>query len=133
MNNDKKVTRQYLKEVKARLNCPKSVKSIFLKDLKEKIATSYSQSHAITRKSLCAEFGSPEEISDSFYNRGDYEELIAKAKKNLFFWKITTSVIAIMLALTIIFLIYVIQASSVEINITELNYSEQQNDIQELS
>lgn len=126
MNNEKKVTRQYLKEVKARLNCPMSVKSIFLKDLKEEIAASCTQNQAITRESLYAKFGSPDEISGGFYSRGDYEELLVKAKKNLFFWRIATGIIAILLALTIIFLIHVIQEASVEIHITDLNYIEQQ-------
>ncbi len=84
MNHEKQVIRQYLKEVRAELDCSMSIKSVFLKDLKEEIAFSRIQGMTITRESLRAEFGAPEEISASFYNRNDYKELLAKAKKSSF-------------------------------------------------
>ena len=122
MNHEKKEIRRYLKEVRKELNCSMSIKSVFLKDLKEEIAFSRIQGMTITGESLRAEFGTPEEISASFYNRNDYKELLAKAKKKLFFWRIAAGVITVILVLTIIFLICFIQSSSIEIRISDLHY-----------
>ena len=122
MNHEKQVIRQYLKEVRTELDCSMSIKSVFLKDLKEEIDFSRTQGLTITGESLRAEFGSPEEISASFYNRNDYKELLAKAKKKLFFWRIAAGVITVILVLTIIFLICFIQSSSIEIRISDLHY-----------
>ena len=122
MNHEKQVIRQYLKEVRSELDCSMSIKSVFLKDLKEEIDFSRTQGLTITGESLRAEFGTPEEISASFYNRNDYKELLAKAKKKLFFWRIAAGVITVILVLTIIFLICFIQSSSIEIRISDLHY-----------
>ena len=122
MNHEKKEIRRYLKEVRKELNCSMSIKSVFLKNLKEEIAFSRIQGMTITGESLRAEFGAPEEISASFYNRNDYKELLAKAKKKLFFWRIAAGVITVILVLTIIFLICFIQSSSIEIRISDLHY-----------
>lgn len=122
MNHEKKVIRQYLKEVKKELNCSMSVKSVFLKDLKEEIAFSRTQGLTITGESLRAEFGSPEEISASFYNRSDYKELLAKAKKKLFFWRISAGIAiftAVLFGAAIIFfLVHVFPMMSGGITVT---------------
>ena len=123
MNHEKKEIRRYLKEVRKELNCSMSIKSVFLKNLKEEIAFSRIQGMTITGVSLRAEFGAPEEISASFYNRGDYKELLAKAKKKLFFWRIAAGVATftaiLFLAAIIFFLVHVLPMMSGGIIVTE--------------
>ena len=73
--------KRYLKEVSSKLNCPRSVKSVFIRELKCNILAFTEDKEAISLKELYDEFGTPDEISSSFFDRKDYDALLKKAKK----------------------------------------------------
>lgn len=102
------VVRQYLKEISEALHCPKSAKSFVIGELKDSVLEFAEKHVAVTLDELYHEFGFPNVISDSFYNREDFKELMEKAKKNAFLWKCMGVVLPILLvvATTLAILLY---------------------------
>ena len=77
---NKKIINSYLKEIYANLNCKKSLKAVFIKELKSDIEN-YADSVGLSIKDdLYREFGTPEEIANSLFDRHDYDVLLKKAK-----------------------------------------------------
>ena len=88
---------QYLKEIgKKMAKCPKAARNAFLAEIRESIERSEPQNPKWTLEKLYADFGSPEEISNGFYDREDYKEFFRKAKKNSFRWKMAFLVVCIL-------------------------------------
>lgn len=112
MKNEKRVIDQYLREVSVNLNCPKSVKSVFMAELRENILSFHSQHQEISKDKLYAEFGIPEEISDGFFNRSDYKLFLDKAKKKIIHWKAASLLAIVLSVLTIALLILIVQDMS---------------------
>jgi len=73
--------KRYLKEVSAKLSCPRSVKSVFIRELKSDILASTEGKEDISLKELYDKFGTPDEISSGFFDRKDYDVLLKKARK----------------------------------------------------
>ena len=103
----KHAIKQYLKEVQKKLTCPLSVKSVFLGELKSNLLEYAEGKENITAEALCANFGDPKEIVDGFLERSDYQELLKKAKKKLQLWRVFSAVLAVLIVLTILYLIKV--------------------------
>lgn len=114
----KAIIQQYVSEVKNTLVCSKSLKVIFFKDLKERIASSQSPGREITREALCAEFGSPEEIAAGFFDREDYKNLLHSAKIRSVRWRTVSILMAILLLLSILFTVCVIRESATTVTVT---------------
>lgn len=113
------VMRQYLKELSEKLNCPKSVKSVFISELTGDIEEFAEDRGEITIADLYKEFGSPQDISDGFYDREDYKDLLEKAKKKLFKWRVCSAVAFVFTVILIALLIYMLKESVGYITVTD--------------
>lgn len=93
-----KIINSYLKEVSAKLNCQKSLKAVFIKELKSDIEN-YADSVGLSMKDdLYREFGTPEEIANSLFDRHDYDVLLKKAKRKALAWKLIAGVLLMLLS-----------------------------------
>ena len=101
MNSEDKTIQQYLTEIKKELKCPRSLKSVFLAQLREDIAAFQAKGQLVTPETLQAQFGTPMEIAGSLLDRDDYETLLGRSKRKALVWKILG------VAATILFLVAV--------------------------
>lgn len=115
---NKIIVRMYLKEIRKRLVCQKSLKTVFLRELKERIQLFQSSDREITEEILYEEFDSPDDIAAGFFNREDYNELLQKARKRAILWKIACVVITILLLALISYTICYIQYTRRHITLT---------------
>ncbi len=115
---NKTIVRKYLKEIRNRLVCQKSLQTVFLRELKERIQLFQSSDQEITEEILYEEFGSPDDIAAGFFNREDYKELLQKARKRAILWKIACVVITILLLALISYTICYIQYTRRHITLT---------------
>lgn len=104
--------KQYLKEVSAKLSCPKGVKAIFLRQLKSEIIAFADNNTTITVDELYRQFGTPEEIADGFFDRDDYSTMLKKAKKHAAFWMVLCVVLTVILIVFLCYFAYVIKNMS---------------------
>ena len=81
MKQNKKIIALYLRQLRAALVCPNSIKKAFLIEIRRQIAELESQNPVLSMEDLHREIGSPDEIARSFENREDLDRLKAKAKK----------------------------------------------------
>lgn len=97
---DKKTVKLYLSRVTDELTgCSWSIKKVFANDMRNKITDRF-EGKEISYDSLCAEFGTPEEIAASFYDRDDYSALLKKSKLvNLI---LTVSVVVLIAIITLL-------------------------------
>ena len=97
---DKKTVKLYLSRVTDELTgCSWSIKKVFANDMRSKITDRFEEKE-ISYDSLCAEFGTPEEIAASFYDRDDYSALLKKSKLvNLI---LTVSVVVLIAIITLL-------------------------------
>ena len=112
MTNNKELIRRYLKSVSKKLNCKRSVKSAFIRELKDSVTSFTEDKQAVTTDELYAEFGTPEEISEGFMDRKDYAALLEKAKKTSLRWRLIWIGVAVVALVIILFLVYVIRDSA---------------------
>lgn len=103
MSDKKKIIQQYLKEVTSGLNCPRSLKSVFIGELKNEIAAFSDSREDITLSELYEKFGTVDAIAAGFYDRHDYEDLLKKAKKRAVIWKIISAVLLVVLIVVVIY------------------------------
>ena len=101
-----KLIKIYLKDVSSKLTCPRSVRSVFISELKNEIEDLIKEKRDLTYEMLCERYGSPDEIANGFYDRSDYSRLLQKAKKKAKRWKILCIIAAILLVLAIGLIIY---------------------------
>ena len=101
-----KLIKSYLKDVSSKLTCPRSVRSVFISELKNEIEDLIKEKRDLTYEMLCERYGSPDEIANGFYDRSDYSRLLQKAKKKAKRWKILCIIAVILLALAIGYLVY---------------------------
>ena len=101
-----KLIKIYLKDVSSKLTCPRSVRSVFISELKNEIEDLIKEKRDLTYEMLCERYGSPDEIANGFYDRSDYSKLLQKAKKRAKRWKILCIIAAILLVLAIGLIIY---------------------------
>lgn len=92
----------YLKSVSAKLNCSKSLKAGFLRQLEGDVSTYAAQRESVTTDELCAEFGSPEAIADSFLDRTVCDERLKQSKKKSMISKAAGVASVILLAAAIV-------------------------------
>ncbi len=98
---NKKIINSYLKEIYANLNCKKSLKAVFIKELKSDIEN-YADSVGLSIKDdLYREFGTPEEIANSLFDRHDYDVLLKKAKGKALAWKLIAIISCILFIVAI--------------------------------
>lgn len=97
---DKKTVKLYLSRITDELTgCSWSIKKVFANDMRSKITDRFEEKE-ISYDSLCAEFGTPEEIAASFYDRDDYSALLKKSKLvNLI---LTVSVVVLIAIITLL-------------------------------
>lgn len=84
--NDK-IVQKYLKDVENCLHISRSMKSVFVHELKDSVTSFVEGNENITLEMLLDEFGTPEDISAGFSDRRDYEELLKKADKKARVWR----------------------------------------------
>lgn len=93
--------KQYLKEVSAKLSCPKGVKSVFLRQLKGDILAFSDNDTNITMDELYSRFGTPEEIAAGFFDRDDYSVMLKKAKRRAAIWMCVSVILTILLVIAV--------------------------------
>ena len=81
MSDNSKVINRYLAEVSDCLKCPRSVRKVFLRELRLQVKDFAANKENLSVEALCSQFGSPEEISNGFVTRDDYQILLRKAKR----------------------------------------------------
>lgn len=81
MKQNNKIIALYIRQLRAALVCPNSIKKAFLIEIRRQIAELESQNPVLSMEDLHREIGSPDEIARSFENREDLDRLKAKAKK----------------------------------------------------
>ncbi|MGM9681334.1 MAG: DUF6120 family protein [Eubacteriales bacterium] len=96
--------KQYLKEVSGNLACPRSVKTIFLQELKSEILSRQDGKDPFTLSELYHDFGTPDEIADGFFDRNDYDNLLKKAKRRTII-SMCISIVTLILLICAIWLI----------------------------
>ncbi len=78
---DKKTVKLYLAQVTAALTgCSWSLKKVFANELRSQIKESFAEKE-ITYDSLCAAFGTPDEIAAGFYDREEYDRLLKSSRR----------------------------------------------------
>ena len=78
---DKKTVKLYLSRVTDELTgCSWSIKKVFANDMRSRIADRF-EGKEISYDSLCAEFGTPEEIAAGFYDREEYDRLLKSSRR----------------------------------------------------
>ena len=97
---------QYLKDVRRKLTCSLSVRSVFLGALKSDLLEYANGRETISVELLCAKFGTPAQIADGFLDRSDYQELLQKAKKKLQFWRVISVILAVFLILITLYFMH---------------------------
>lgn len=93
--------KQYLKEVSAKLSCPKGVKSVFLRQLKSDILNCSETNTTISVDELYSQFGTPEEIAAGFFDRDDYSAMLKKAKKRAAIWMCISVILTVLLVIAV--------------------------------
>lgn len=116
--DEKKIIHRYLKEIDDQLTCPRHLKTVLRKELKEDISLFQSPDQALTMEMLYEKFGAPKEIANSFFDRKDYEELLHRAKNRALCWKIISLLIMIILIAIIVFLLSAIRDGAGTITVT---------------
>ena len=116
--NNKKIIKKYLNNVSESLSVQKTIKITFLRELKESIKSFVSDRKDISMEDLCQIFGSPDDISNGFANREDYEALLKKAKKVALCWAIIGIICAILLIALGLLLVWIVRESSGSVLIT---------------
>ncbi len=94
---NKKVINSYLREVSSNLYCKKSLKSVFIQELKSDIENYTDSSVLVKKEDLYHEFGTPEEIANSLFDRNDYNLLLKRAKIKVFVCILIATVLFILL------------------------------------
>lgn len=88
--------KHYIISVSSKLRCDKALKSVFLRQLKDDVATYAAQQETVTVDELRSEFGAPEAIAEGFFNRADYPKLLKQSKRKTIFW-VAVSIISLIL------------------------------------
>ncbi len=114
----KKIIHRYLKEIDDQLTCPRHLKTVLRKELKEDINLFQSPDQVLTMEMLYERFGAPEEIANSFFDRKDYEELLHKAKIRGIRWKIVSTLTIVILLSVIAYMASVIRRASITITVS---------------
>ena len=103
---DKKTVKLYLSRVTDELTgCSWSIKKVFANDMRSKITDRFEEKE-ISYDSLCAEFGTPEEIAASFYDRDDYSALLKKSKLLNLILTVSVVVLIAIITLLVLFIIH---------------------------
>lgn len=123
MRKNDHIIKQYLKEVSAELNCPKSVKSVYASELRNDILNYFSNNDSVSIDDLYDNFGTPESIADGFFDKSDYKRLLKKAKKKSLYWKLVVVGLVIICIAIIFLLICIVQNSAGNITVTNSYYT----------
>ena len=95
--NKNKIVRQYLNQICYELNAPRSFVSAFRKKVGDEIMTEIDGCDNVTLEMLHERFGEPAKVARDVYTRRDYQEMLGKAKKKLFLWRIAAAALAALL------------------------------------
>ena len=78
---DKKTVKLYLAQITDALKgCSWSLKKVFANELRSQIKESFAEKE-ITYDSLCAAFGTPDEIAAGFFDREEYDKLLKRSRR----------------------------------------------------
>ncbi len=109
---NRKTVKQYLKLVSKRLSVPKALKTAFIHDFRESVASFAAEHEDVTVEDLFHEFGTPNELAHGFASRKDYEALLEKAKKVTFRWRLISFIAAILIVALILLLVWIVHETS---------------------
>ena len=78
---DKKTVKLYLSQITDALKgCSWSLKKVFANELRSQIKENFAEKE-ITYDSLCAAFGTPDEIAAGFFDREEYDKLLKRSRR----------------------------------------------------
>lgn len=97
--NEFLVSKRYVKEVSAVINCCKCEKLFFACELNDYVSAYVAEHPEATMETLYAEFGSPEQFANGILARDDYAKMLKKAKRKAAFWTCTAVIAVIISAL----------------------------------
>lgn len=109
---------QYLKDVSAKIVCPKGTKRFFLCELEQEVLAFAEEKPDLTMEMICQAFGVPEKYASNIADQECYIELYQKATKKAKIWKWVGIGIAALLAALLIWCIYILYLSSGNVNVT---------------
>ena len=109
---NRKTVKQYLKLVSKRLSVPKALKTAFIHDFREPVASFAAEHEDVTVEDLFHEFGTPDELAHGFASRKDYDALLEKAKKVTFRWRLISVIAAMLIVALILLLVWIVHETS---------------------
>ena len=102
---EKKTVKLYLAQITDALKgCSWSLKKVFANELRSQIKESFAEKE-ITYDSLCAAFGTPDEIAAGFFDREEYDKLLKRSRR----LNLILAVSVVVLIAVIIILIFIIE------------------------
>ncbi len=96
--NDVLISKRYIKEISAVINCPKREKHFFVRELKSYVSSYVANNPGCTLEALYAEFGTPEQFENSLITRDDYAIMMKRAKTKATAWKWVAVIAAVIAA-----------------------------------
>jgi predicted RND superfamily exporter protein len=102
---DKKTVKLYLSQITDALKgCSWSLKKVFANELRSQIKESFAEKE-ITYDSLCAAFGTPDEIAAGFFDREEYDKLLKRSRR----LNLILSILIVVLVAVILFLLGLVE------------------------
>ena len=86
-NRSNPLVTQYLKDVSAKIICPKGTKRFFLCELEQEVLAFAEETPDLTMEMIYQAFGVPEKFASNIADQECYIELYQKAKKKATIWK----------------------------------------------
>ena len=117
-NRSNPLVTQYLKDVSAKIICPKGTKRFFLCELEQEVLAFAEETPDLTMEMIYQAFGVPEKFASNIADQECYIELYQKATKKAKIWKWVGIAIGIIALLAIINLIFILQKNGGDVVIT---------------
>ena len=99
---------QYLKDVSAKIVCPKGTKRFFLSELEQEVLAFAEEKPDLTMEMIYQAFGVPEKYASNIADQECYIELYQKAKKKATIWKWVGIVVCVLALAILLYFIRVI-------------------------
>lgn len=110
---------QYLKDVSAKIVCPKGTKRFFLCELEQEVLAFAEEKPDLTMEMICQAFGVPEKYASNIADQECYMELYQKAKRKAMIWKWVGGLALCLAILVILLCVYLLRKAGGNVSITD--------------